>query len=62
MERTCVICNKPIDPQCQWSACVLANKIKTAKLTMDNVRNNPEYDGKFYPEWQQEIDQFTGRH
>ena len=65
MKETCVICNKPIDPHCQWSACVLANKMKSAPKvtsTYDDVKKSPDYDGKFYPEWQQEIDQFTGRH
>jgi hypothetical protein len=64
MNKICVICNKQLNPKCTWSACSLANKLHVAKptSTLDNAKRSPEYDGKFYPQWKQEIDQFTGRH
>jgi hypothetical protein len=59
MSNICVICNKQFDPRCDWSSCSIANKIK---LTSDTVRSNPEYDHKFKPQWQQEIEKYPGRH
>ncbi len=65
MNKICVICNKQLDPKCAWSSCSMANGLHVAKPTstyLDDARRSPEYDGKFYPQWKQEIDQFTGRH
>jgi len=64
MNKICVICNKQLDPKCTWSACSLANKLHIAKTTsiLDNARRSPEYDHKFKPQWQQEIEKYPGRH
>ena len=60
MSNTCVICKKPIDDKCTWSACVLANKLSTRRTVQSTIV--VQYDSKFNPEWKQEIEKYPGRH